>query len=598
VFTEGLGDKLYKLTDKQINEKCQFISSYIKATNAATGSEIDANSNIINKTIATIESELYKVDMTQVNMRLVCDKISEMYGTELANQYIKDLESHVIYAHDASSLRPYCASITLYPFLLEGTKCLGGVSKAPKNLQSFCGSFVNLIYQVTSDYAGAIATVEFLHYFDYFARKEYGERYLTEHRSEVIQELQGVVYALNQPASARGNQSCFWNISIFDKPYMAEMFKGFFYPDGTTVNLESTRDLQEVFMSWFRHEREKELLTFPVVTASMLTSDSGFVDTKFMEFCSSEMSLGNSFFVYMSDSVDSLSSCCRLQNKLADNTFSYTLGAGGVVTGSAQVITLNMNRIVQTNVDLDEIQSRVHKYLLAHKALYVEYIKNGLLPSFTAGFMDIDKQFLTIGINGFVEAAEYLGMTISNNDTYKTWAGKVLNQLSMNNKKALEETGCRFNCEQVPAEALGVKNANWDKADGLKVNRDCYNSYFYLSEDENTSILDKIKLHGNEITQYLDGGSALHLALGQTISYKQAKDLFELCRVNGVPYWTINVKFSVCNKCGYIDSNTEKYCIKCGSDDIDYATRVIGYLKRIKNFSEARQREAERRFYI
>ena len=597
-----------QLNENHISDRINFINNYVKASNASSGSEVDSNANVTHKTLSTLESEIYKPYTIQLNRALVKNKLKEMFGDAYAASYETDVKNHYIYIHDETSLKPYCASITLYPFLLEGTKCLGGVSKAPTNLQSFCGSFVNLVYQVASNFAGAIATVEFLQYFDYFARKQYGKDYLKDHTKEVAQELQGVVYGLNQPASARGDQSVFWNISVFDKPYLKAMFGSFYYPDGTQPDLDSVMSLQRFFLEWFRQERKKELLTFPVVTASFLTTPKGFADVEFRDYCAEQMSKGHSFFIYMSDSVDSLASCCRLRNELADNTFSYSLGAGGVVTGSAQVITINVNRVLQDTyhfgINPDERErflinliSDVQKYLMAYKAIYKDYIDNGLLPAYSAGFMDLNKQFLTIGINGVAEAAEALGYTVSNNKDYKEWLSHLLHLFKEQNKRALKEYGVRFNTEFVPAENLGVKNAKWDKEAGYTVNRDCYNSYFYLVEDSNTNILDKFQLYSHEITDNLDGGSALHLNLEQLPSQRQAISLFELARRNGTPYWTTNTLCTICNKCGYIDPVTRKSCKKCGSEDVDFGTRIIGYLKRITDFSEARQVEALHRYY-
>lgn len=147
------------------------------------------------------------------------------------------------------------------------------------------------------------------------------------------------------------------------------------------------------------------------------------------------------------------------------------------------------------------------------------------------------------------------------------------------------------------AENLGVKNAKWDKETRLKSNRDCYNSYFYKVEDDSLTILDKIQMYSSSVTDYLDGGSALHLNLEQLLSYEQAKSLFKLCSSNGVPYWTTNTLCTICNDCGSIDPETTKACKKCGSTNVDYGTRIIGYLKRITNFSHMRQQEAKRRFY-
>lgn len=588
------------LPNVDLKEKIKYIHDYMVSSNAATASKVDANSNVTQKTIAGLEAELFKPDTIQINRKLVKDKLTQMFGEDMAKAYEDDLANHYIYIHDETSLKPYCASITLYPFLLEGTKCLGGVSKAPKNLQSFCGSFVNLVYQIASNFSGAIATVEFLHMFDYFARKQWGKDYLGKHFEEVNQEFQGVIYALNQPASARGDQSVFWNVSVFDHDYLKEMFGGFYYPDGTQVDIESTYRLQLHFLRWFRREREKELLTFPVVTAALLTDGKGgFKDNAFMHKLADEQAQGLSFFVYMSDKVDSLASCCRLRNELADNTFSYTLGAGGVVTGSARVISLNINRIGQCGIKLDEVVDRVHKYLLAHRGVLKGYIEAGLLPAYTQGFMDIDKQFLTLGVNGVLEYFEYLRdkKGAVTDKEYPDYLQSLLSFLTMSNKAALSEYGVRFNTEQIPAENLGVKNAKWDKEAGLYVPRDCYNSYFYPVEDTKVNVLDKLKLYSKDIVQYLDGGSALHLNLEQMLSAEQFVHLYKLCSKYGVQYWTTNVLCTICNDCGYINTDTENHCVKCGSTNIDYGTRVIGYLKRISNFSEARQKEAGKRFY-
>lgn len=586
---------LLNLTKEQIEEKIKYIDHYIHSQNSASGSLVDANANVDTKNIGILEAEMYKPDTIQVNRALVQRKLTEMYGEKLAEKYIEDIEEHRIYIHDETSLRPYCASITLFPFLLHGTKPLGGTSEAPKNIHSFCGSFVNLVYQVASGFAGAIATVEFLLYFDYFAKKTWGDDYIDLHTADVRQSLQGVVYALNQPASARGNQSVFWNISVLDRFYFEQLFGGFKFPDGTQPVYEGTfRKLQMFFMEWFRQERERALLTYPVLTASLLVDAEGKPkDKHFAWACAEEMSKGLSFFVYESDSVDSLSSCCRLRNEFTDNTFSYTLGAGGVSTGSVQVITINMNRYVQTKEEaFAKLLGRVHMYLLAHRAVIEDYIEGGLLPAYSTGFISLDKQFCTIGINGMLEASEF-----ERGKADTAFFSQYLKEIYENNKEWKKLTGVKFNTEFVPAENLGVKNAKWDKEAGLQAPRGCYNSYFFPVEDDSYNIIDKLRLHGKENTQWLDGGSACHLNLEQLMSKEQAYDLICMAGKLGVNYWTFNVLMTLCNDCGFINVNTENHCTKCGSKDIDYATRVIGYLKRISSFSTERQKEAGLRIY-
>lgn len=599
---------------RTLTNKKQFIKDYAKASNAATGSKYDANANVTEKNIVTLNGELFKGDIIKINRTILTDKIREMYGEDLAKEYIQMLESHVLYKHDETSIMPYCVAITMYPFLLEGLQPIGGLSAKPKNLDSFCGMFVNLVFAISSQFAGAVATGEFLMYFDYFARKEWGDDYwkrpeemVDKHRNidkTLEQKFQQIVYSINQPAAARNFQSVFWNISYFDKYYFEGLFGEFVFPDGTKPIWDSLNWLQKKFMSWFNEERTKCILTFPVETVALLTDGEDIRDKEWADFTAEMYSKGHSFFTYTSDSADSLSSCCRLRNEVSDNQFSYSLGAGGIATGSKSVMTLNINRLVQDAVNkgydmIDYLRSqvqKVHKFQTAYNELLKDYLKDGLLTVYTAGFINLKKQYLTVGVNGVIEAAEFLGIEISDNDTYREFMQSILKTISDENRKAKTKE-LMFNTEFVPAENLGVKHANWDRKDGYFVPRDCYNSYFYAVEDTSLTILDKFKLHGKEYVKYLDGGSALHMNLEEHLTKDQYRNLLKVAAVNGTNYFTFNIPNTICNDCGHIDKRYLHECPKCGSKNIDYATRIIGYLKRISNFSEARQKEASKRYY-
>jgi len=588
---------MLRLNQEQITNKKDFIKDYFSAQNAADGSKMDANANVSHKNIATLEAELLKDCFVQINRALVHDKIRDTFDADLAKEYMRQIEDHEIYVHDETSLKPYCTSISMYPFLLDGLTKLGGESKAPKHLESFCGSFVNLIFAISAQFAGAVATVEFLTYFDYFARLEYGNDYLTTHKAEIQNHLQHVVYAINQPAAARGYQSVFWNVSLFDQHYFSSMFGEFVFPDFSKPNWQTVDQLQHFFLDWLNKEREQAVLTFPVVTAAMLTENGQCKDQEFARKLAEQKAEGNSFFIYLSDSADSLASCCRLRNEISDNTFSYTLGAGGVATGSINVITINMNRLVQDGRDLKTEIEKIQKYQVAYRKLMEEYKEQGALSVYDAGFISLDKQFLTIGINGMAEAAEFYNLTVGNNDEYKAFVSKHLKVIYQANQAAKKEFGYMFNTEFVPAENLGVKNSKWDKKDGYQVNRECYNSYFYVVEDEETNHIDKFVMHGQEMTQYLDGGSALHLNLDEALSADAYIKLFNVAAATGCNYFCINVKITICNECEKIDKRTLHLCSNCGSEDIDHGTRVIGYLKRVTAFSQGRQKEHALRHY-
>ena len=603
--------------DRETLERLKFLSDYCEAANAATGSKYDANANVEHKNIATLIGELPKSSFIRLNRRLLVDRIKKMYGKGLADEYIDLLTHHFIYKNDETSLANYCASITMYPWLIGGTTSIGGNSTAPTNLKAFCGGFVNMVFMVSSMLSGACATPEFLMYLNYFIGMEYGTDYYKDPERVVDLSLkkrtidkvitdcfEQIVYSINQPTGARNYQAVFWNVAYYDKYYFNSMFGNFYFPDGSKPDWDGLSWLQKRFMKWFNKERTKAVLTFPVETMSLLTKDGDCLDQEWGDFAAEMYSEGHSFFTYMSDNADSLSSCCRLRNEIQDNGFSYTLGAGGVSTGSKSVLTINLNRCIQYAVnkgqDYKEYLSYVidlcHKVQLAYNENLKELQSNGMLPLFDAGYINIGRQYLTIGINGLVEAAEFMGIKISDNPDYLTFVQTVLGLVEKFNKQ-YRTKDVLFNCEMIPAENVGVKHAKWDREDGYFVPRDCYNSYFYVVEDDSLNIIDKFKLHGAPYIQHLTGGSALHMNLEEHLSKSQYRQLLKVAAQEGCNYFTFNIPNTICNKCGHIDKRYLHECPKCHSTDVDYMTRIIGYLKRVSNFSQPRQEEAARRFY-
>lgn len=604
--------------DREISEKMKFLIDYCNAQNAATGSKFDANANVEKKNIATLIGELPKSNFIRLNRRMLCDKIKDLYGKDLSNKYLYLLNNHFIYKNDETSMANYCASITMYPWLLNGTRSIGGNASRPTNLKSFCGGFINMVFMVSSMLSGACATPEFLMYMNYFIALEYGEDYIgrvdevvdlsTRKRTldKVITDcFQQVVYSINQPTGARNFQSVFWNISYYDKYYFQSLFGEFCFPDGSRPDWKSLDWLQRRFMRWFNEERTKAVLTFPVETMALLSKDGDILDKEYGDFTAEMYAAGHSFFTYVSDNADSLSSCCRLRNEIQDNGFSYTLGAGGVSTGSKSVLTLNLNRCIQYEKRngiphlqfVEEVVDLMHKVQIAYNENLKYLQAKGMLPLFDSGYIALSRQYLTIGINGIVEAAEFLNIPINDNPEYRTFVQEVLGLIE-NYNKSYRKKDLLFNCEMIPAENVGVKHAKWDREDGYSVPRDCYNSYFFVVEDNSLNVLDKFKLHGKHYIEHLTGGSALHLNLEEHLSQKQYRQLLRTAAIEGCNYFTFNIPNTVCNDCGHIDKRYLKNCPHCQSTNIDYLTRVIGYMKRVSNFSEARQKEASKRHYM
>lgn len=636
---------IYREQHKQarfIRERIDYMNEYSQSNeNAATSSETDANANVTMKNVANLEGEVYKTTNRVIQRQRMKDKLNEMYP-EAAKKYEEDLNSHIIYTHDEATtpvLKQYCMAVSLYPLMMEGVGNIDGITPTPPNdLQSFSGQVTNLIFLLSSQCKGAVAAGEYFIALNYYIVQEFGPNWYekldvvttTDHcskqrtvRDAIYKAFKQFIYGVNQPAGNRSYQSPFTNVSYYDHTYFDSLFGEFCYPDGTKPQWEAIDCLQRLFMKFFNKLRTKQILTFPVETMAMVydPKTNDIIDKDYKDFTAEMYAEGHSFFTYISDSADSLASCCRLRNELAENTFNPTSGLTGVMTGSCNVITLNINRIVQDcnkayglkrnggwkentsflNDYLVDILERVYKYHIAFKTMLYDLEDKGMFAASNGGYIHISKLYSTIGINGLNEAARFLGMTVGNNKEYIEFLQLVLGTIKEQNKIHSIHDANRpflFNSEVVPAEGLGGKNYNWDKEDGYWVPEDenLYNSYFYDAHDD-TSVLDKFILHGRQTYQYTDGGSAAHINLEDHLSKEQYLKLTDFAIANGTNYFTFNIPNSKCDDCGYITKHPITECPKCHSKNITQYTRVIGYLRPVKSFGKDRQIEASHRTY-
>lgn len=634
---------IYREQHKQarfIRERIDYMNEYSQSNeNAATSSETDANANVTMKNVANLEGEVYKTTNRVIQRQRMKDKLNEMYP-EVAKKYEEDLNSHVIYTHDEATtpvLKQYCMAVSLYPLMMEGVGNIDGITPTPPNdLQSFSGQVTNLIFLLSSQCKGAVAVGEYFIALNYYIVQEFGPNWYekldvvttTDHcskqrtvRDAIYKAFKQFIYGVNQPAGNRSYQSPFTNVSYYDHTYFDSLFGEFYYPDGTKPQWEAIDCLQRLFMKFFNKLRTKQILTFPVETMAIVydPKTNDIIDKEYKDFTAEMYAEGHSFFTYISDSADSLASCCRLRNELAENTFNPTSGLTGVMTGSCNVITLNMNRIIQNFHSmvrgndfgcfnssefkryLTSILERVYKYHIAFKTMLYEMEERGMFAASNGGYIHISKLYSTIGINGLNEAARFLGLKVSNNEEYIKFLQLVLGTIKEQNKIHSIHDKSRpflFNSEVVPAEGLGGKNYQWDLQDNYWVPDDenLYNSYFYNAHDD-TSVLDKFILHGRQTYQYTDGGSAAHINLEDHLSKEQYLKLIDFAIANGTNYFTFNIPNSKCDTCGYITKHPITECPKCHSKNITQYTRVIGYLRPIKSFGEDRQIEAGRRVY-
>lgn len=624
--------------DRILKDRLSYMMQYVNSKeNAATSSEEDSNANVSVKNVANLNGETYKNTNRRLQRIWMRNKLKEMFP-EVASQYEKDLESHIIYTHDESSFpvpTNYCEAVSLYPLLMDGTSSMDGLrTTPPHNLNSFCGQLINLTFLLAAQCKGAVAFGEFFNFFDYFCVKEWGPKWhmklglsaTTEVcekqrtvRDIIIQAFQQIVYSWNQPAGNRSYQSPFINISYFDSNYWKALFKDFVFPDGSKPEWERVDVLQRMFLDWFNSERKKTLLTFPVETMSLLTDGKDVIDKDYKKLTCEMWAKGHSFFLYNSDSPDNLASCCRLRNELGKNEFSFTNGLTGIRTGSCNVITLNLSRIIQNFVRekygvprvhlssevypemkeyLGEILDRVYKYHTAYKTMLYELEETGMLTASKAGYIYMQDLFSTIGINGLNDAAEFIGLECNDNPDYELFVQTITGFISEQNK-AHSSKKFRFNQEFVPAEQLSSRNYNWDKEDGywINPNRNLYNSYIYLADDEKTSILDRIRLHGKRYTGLMDGGVGCHNNLSEHLSEEQYAKVLEYAIKEGCSYYTFNVPNTECLSCGHIEKIPVEKCPVCGSTNLTHWVRVIGYLRPVRFFDKYRREEEKTRVY-
>lgn len=628
-----------------IRERIDYMNSYSSSSkNASSSSETDANANVSMKNVANLEGEVYKTTNRVIQRQRMKDKLYELYP-DIAKQYEEDLNNHIIYTHDEAStpvLKPYCMAVTLYPLMTEGVGNIDGVTPtAPNDIASFSGQVTNLAFLLSSQCKGAVAFGDYFVALNYYVVKEFGEIWYekldctstSEHhiisrtiKDSIEKGMKQFIWGVNQPAGNRSYNSPFTNVSWYDKYYFKSLFEDFYYPDGSKPKWKQIDTLQRMFMELMRKIRLIKPITFPVTTMALVHNDKEYLDNDYKELCAEEWSKGGSFFCYNSDNPTSLASCCRVLNEMSDNTFSSTTGMTGVMTGSCNVITLNINRIVQdwfknyNNITpsdvsrysndlypslkwyLQTILERVYKYHIAYKTMLYELEDKGMLAASNGGYIYIKKLYSTIGVIGYTEAAQFLGLEINNNKEYKEFLQLVLGTIKEQNKIHSIKDKKRpflFNSEAVPGEGLGIKLYNWDKKDGYKVpeNQNLYNCYFYNPWTTDTSVLDKIKLHGKDINNYTDGGQACHINLDTHLSKEQYLKLLDVAKDEGCNYFTFNIPISECKKCHHVVNAPIKRCPICNSEDIKYYTRIIGYLTAVDNWSMDRQEEFKHRKY-
>jgi len=574
-------------------------------TKVVANISIDGNGNIDDDSVLSFEYEVSKSLQKLNGYYLIWKNIVEKNGIKRANKILEMTLSGALKIHDHHQLlKPYCYAFSLDPLVTKGLPFIKKIKIGPPKHFS---SFVNLVVQATAFFsnqiAGAVAYPDLFIFMDWYARRDFGEKYLENEvtRELIKQDIQSLVYSWNYPF--RGSQSAFVNVNIYDKYFLEDLFSFILYPDGSRPNFESIKKLQEYYCKWFIEESKKQAFTFPINTATFYKDDKGEIpDIPFLELIS-ELNCINGMFNIFTGPLGVLSSCCRLRNDTNELNAGYTnsFGAGGTQIGSHRVVTINLPRIAYQAEDDQEFIKQLdynirssQDILDVHREIISENIKNGKLPLYTYGFMDLTRQFSTLGFIGIHEACEIMGYDILTEQGQK-FAESILDKMNQLNRQRSKEDGHIRNIEQIPGETAA---RDFAKKDALLFSDHHYKLYAnqYIPLWTNVDIQKRIKLQGI-FDSKCGGGAICHLNSTDSITKEQMKSLILSSAKQGVIYFAVNIAQCRCTTCNKLFiGKFEKS--PCHDAHVIHYLRVVGFLTPIENWIPERREEYKiRQFY-
>lgn len=633
-YQKDFKEFMYKMVDKYgidilnlngIGEQLDINKAIKKMMSSTTMADtsVDSNSNTNIVTSGAVFTETCKAHSLIHNHYRIWKFMKKNHGLEYANDLMERKISGQIYINDLSGFYPYCFNFDPIHFALYGIpKKLDGKGESlpPQHMESFFGILEDILPIFAKNLAGACGIATLFPVLSIYVQKAL----LEGNKIDEIQlkdeqavwdflkvKLTSLLYNLNRPARD-GSQSLFTNVSIMSPTFLQETCKDMtlVFKNGMviTADVDTTLRIQDIWIDVFNKESERRLFTFPVQTLSIATieDENGrpkIVDTDFYnEMMKKNIKLG-AMNVYAGDS-STLSSCCRLRSDKA-KVFTNSLGGSSSNIGSFGVCTVNLATLAlryKGNIDkfyteLDKNIEYAQEVNRCKMNFIKRDIKNGNLPMYDLRFVELDKQYATLGINGLYECCQELGYDYrleENRDFVKS----LLQHINTLNDKLGEKMNHIVNVEQIPAENVAVKLANIDKKLGLNSKYDIYaNQFIPLDITTEGGILDRISIQG-ELDEYFSGGSILHINLDQEC---KDEDLFlELGKYaieNGVRYFGINYATNHCNNCGGTFVGKLEECPHCQSKNFETWCRTVGYMVPVENYNKVRRQEFERRVF-
>ncbi len=588
-----------------------FIDNFIDSDNVANAT-IDSNANNSSKDIRTLMSEMNKPHTKLLSYNKIFYEIVKKYGLSAAEKWLEEEWSGGYYLHNASnsSLQPYCFSYDLDEIAEKGLFFINKFrTNAPKHLTTFNNHVLEFVSWTSNRTSGAVGLVSYFIYSYYFWMKDIENGYyLKDPETYRRQCFQQFIYDLNQPY-LRVVECSFTNVTIMDRPYLEELFGGRTYPDGSFVidYIEGIIEHQKVFMETVSEIRKETMMTFPVITYSLLFQNNKFVDEEFARWCNKHNMEWCDANFYVGNDVSTLAQCCRVLGDFSKlKGFINSIGGTSLKIGSVQVNTINLRRIAfeaNNNEEkyLEILKDKVDlciKVLDVIRHIIVRNEQKGLLPNYTHKLVNIENQFNTIGVNSLFECIENFGYVNTDefgNKSYSEdgvrFASKILDYI--NELKDSYDFNYSINLEFVPGERCAVINC---KKDSLLYNDDKYFIYSnqYIPLMQKCTLDEKIKLSAL-LDPKCGGGNILHANCDAPFTNEeQSWDLLNYIAKAGVIYFAYNLQISVCeDEHGFYGD----ICPKCGKPKVDTYQRVVGFLTGASTYSKERKLEHSKRYW-
>lgn len=589
-----------------------FIDNFIDSDTVADAS-VDGNANVGQKDIVTLINEMPKPHQKLLAFNKIHYEINKKYGFKVANDWLRNEWDGHLYLHDAntSTFVHYCFAYDLKDLAEKGLFFIENFNaEPPQHLETFVDFVKEFVSWTCNRSSGAVGLPNLIPYMYYFWKKDCAENLYVDNNRAAHQQIQRLIYALNQPFLRGGIQSAFTNTSIFDRPYLEALFGGSEFPDGSFMidEIDGIMEFQKVFLETMAKIRSKNMMTFPVNSISLLRVNGKFVDEDFARYACQHNMKWNDSNLFIDDSVTSLSNCCRLKSNIEDLGYFNSIGGTALKVGSVKVSTINLARLALENKTEDEYLAALKEMVILNlkaldcvRGIIKRNVDKGLLRNFSLGIVDFEHLYNTIGFIGIYETMKTFGYIRKDElgNTYYTQEaenfGKQIFEVIHNTKAEFAKTvDYQINCEQIPGETAAAKLMKKDLffyPEETVTDLPLYGNQF-IPLGIKTTLKERIRI-ASMFDKFCNGGSILHVNIeAPFVNFDQAWDMLNYIADQGVTYFAFNTKIQSCKNNHAFFGNV---CPECGCPVETEYTRVVGFYTPIKTYSKERKAEYKMR---